>query len=107
MANNGNRSGYGPSIPLCRLFERVSKNGNYYLTGRLGAAKIAILKSSETTEDGTPIWNVLLQEGTPPKAKAESAESEPQRVRTEPDPEYAARRDYQRPSPSMNDEIPF
>lgn len=31
---------YGASIPLTRLLERVSKNENHYLTGRLGAAKI-------------------------------------------------------------------
>src|SRR5258705_12545050 len=59
MSSNGN---YGPTVPLCRLYERISKSGNHYLTGRLGAAKVVVLKSSDTTDDGTPIWNVLLQE---------------------------------------------
>ncbi|MBI1650116.1 hypothetical protein [Hyphomicrobium sulfonivorans] len=27
---------FPPSIPLCRLYERTSKKGNPYLTGRLG-----------------------------------------------------------------------
>jgi hypothetical protein len=58
---------YGPSIPLCRLYERVSKSGNAYLVGRLGAAKITILKSAAA------IWNVLLQEGSPAKANGAPA----------------------------------
>ena len=29
---------YGPSIPFARLYERVSRNGNHYLIGRLGGA---------------------------------------------------------------------
>ena len=53
---------YGPSIPLTRLHERVSRSGTHYLIGRLGGAKITILKSAETTDDGVPLWNVLLQE---------------------------------------------
>jgi hypothetical protein len=72
MAGNGKGGGYGPSIPLTRLYERVSKNGNHYLTARLGAAKITILKSSDLTDDGTPIWHVLLSEGPAHKAAGES-----------------------------------
>jgi hypothetical protein len=53
--SNGND--YPPSIPLCRLYERTSRKGTHYLTGRLGATKIVILKSNDTTGDCTPIWN--------------------------------------------------
>jgi hypothetical protein len=65
---------YGPSIPITRLFERVSKSGNHYLTGRLGAAKIAVLKSNEITDDGMPIWNVVLSEPPADKRPRESRE---------------------------------
>jgi hypothetical protein len=61
---------YGPSVPLCRLYERVSKNGNHYLAGRLGAAKIVVLKSNEVSDDGVPIWNVLVSEA-PVKSQGE------------------------------------
>jgi hypothetical protein len=75
---NGKGGNYGPSIPLTRLYERVSKNGNHYLVGRLGAAKIVILKSQDVTDEGVPIWNVLLSEGPPPKT-AENGEGEQRR----------------------------
>lgn len=55
-------SDYGPSIKVCRVYEKVSAKGNTYFTGRWGSARINILKSRETADDGTPIWEVLLQE---------------------------------------------
>ena len=73
---------YGPSLTLARLYERQSKkSGNYYLTGRIGMLKVAILKSSETTDDGVPIWNVVLQEAPRPerdRASADDADGERQ-----------------------------
>jgi hypothetical protein len=127
--NNGKGSNYGPSIPLTRLYERVSKSGNHYLTGRLGAARISILKSQELTDDGTPIWNVLLQEGPPPKA-AENGEGDQRRGTTgtlsaregsaggdgdraeradrrptQAERDDAAKRDWQRPD--LDDSMPF
>jgi len=93
-----NGSDHPPSIPLTRLFERTSKKGTHYLTGRLGAAKIVVLKSNDTTDDGTPIWNVLLSPA-PPKPATESA------VKSRgPQPDAEAARDWQRP---LNDAIPF
>ena len=53
---------YGQSVTLARLYERTSAKGNTYLTGRLGLAKIAVLKSRDTTDDGTQIWNIVIQE---------------------------------------------
>jgi hypothetical protein len=38
------------------------KTGNQYFVGQLGMAKIAVLKSKEIAEDGSPMWDVLLQE---------------------------------------------
>lgn len=93
----GNSNDYPPSIPLMRLYERTSRKGTHYLTGRLGAAKVVVLKSSETTEDGTPIWNVLVSP-TPPKPAPDAAQAKP----SEPNGEPA--RDRQRP---LDDAIPF
>jgi hypothetical protein len=63
-----NSKTYGRSILLARLYERVAKrSGNHYLTGRLGAAKITVLKSHDTTDDGVAIWNVVLAEPPPDK----------------------------------------
>ena len=107
MSHGNDKGGsYGPSIPLTRLFERVAKNGNHYLTGRLGAAKIVILKSSETTDDGVPIWNVLLQEGpqrdTTARADSQRDYQRPARstAASRPEPERSA-------APDFDDTIPF
>jgi hypothetical protein len=92
------QSNYGPSVPLCRLYERVSKNGNPYLTGRLGAAKIAVLKSNEVSDDGVPIWNVVLSEAA---AKPQGERVGTRTVRTEPDADHSRRQ------PLADDPVPF
>lgn len=98
---------YGPSITIARLYERVSKSGNHYLVGRMGMAKIAILKSSEMTDDGVPIWNVVLQEAPKPEPRDGDADS---RARPERKPTSSRRFDaeaVERQRTTMNDEIPF
>ena len=52
-------SDYGPQVKLARLYEKTSKTGNQYFVGRLGMAKVAVLKSKEVAEDGSPMWVVL------------------------------------------------
>lgn len=104
--------GFGPQVPLCRLYERVSKNGARYLTGRLGNAKIAILKSKDTTDDGLSIWNVVLSEA--PAAKR-TPEGERRYVRDVADAELPDDvnqdlpygRQPASPRSSFDDEIPF
>src|ERR1700687_3176160 len=71
-------SDYGPQVKLARLYEKTSKTGNQYFVGRLGMAKVAVLKSKEVAEDGSPMWDVLLQEAPneprrKPEAKHEAA----------------------------------
>lgn len=66
-----------PSITLCRVYEAVSANGNRYLRGRLGEARIVVRKTSELTADGTPIWIIQLQEA-PPSQKGDKTDM-PQR----------------------------
>ena len=55
---------YGDQVTLARVYEKVSKkSGNTYFVGRIGLAKIAILRSKETAENGDAIWNIVLSEG--------------------------------------------
>lgn len=68
-------SDYGPQIKLTRLYERTSKSGNRYFSGRLGAAKILVFKSRDTTDDGAPIWDVVLNEAKPSEPKVQRAET--------------------------------
>lgn len=55
------------NIALARLYERTSKRGNTYLSGKLGLANVAIVKSDETSESGQAIWYLKISE-PPPKA---------------------------------------
>jgi hypothetical protein len=66
-------SDYGPSIKVTQLYERESRNGNRYFAGRLGYAKIVMLKSDRTADDGTPVWDVVMQEAPRQKPNEASA----------------------------------
>jgi len=59
-------SDYGPGIKVCRVYEKTSEAGNTYFVGRWGAARINILRSRETADDGTPIWEVLFYSAPAP-----------------------------------------
>ena len=56
-----------------------------YFTGRWGGARVSLLKSKDTAEDGGEIWDLMLAEAPPPKQQEGSAGEDP-------------RRDYQRPA---------
>jgi hypothetical protein len=100
---------YGPSITLARLYERTSRNGKTYLAGRLGLASIVILKTEEVSEHGQPIWVVKVQEPPARRDSQDGAQRSPelQSERRSEQPADEAKRDWQRPSNSLNDEIPF
>ena len=88
-------SEYPPSVQLCRLYEKTSKTtGNQYLVGRLGSAKIVVLKSKDTGDDGGPIWNVLVSEA-PPKSSGDKATTKPKDTTAA---DEAAMLDHQRPT---------
>jgi hypothetical protein len=92
----GNRSSYG--IPIACLREHVSRHGQACLVGRLGTARVIILKTGEVDGDGAPLWTLLVQEGSPPQSRArprEHVERDGEITRVL-DPEYA-----------VNSEIPF
>jgi hypothetical protein len=57
-----NDKSHSPSFSLTRMFRKKSAQGATYFTGRLGGARIALLKSKETADDGTEIWNLVISE---------------------------------------------
>jgi len=61
MADNGNNN-YPPSFPLTKMYRKKSATGGTYFSGRLGGAKVVLVKSKETAEDGTEIWSLLASE---------------------------------------------
>ena len=48
-------------IPIGCLHERVNEQGDPYLTGSLGLARFVIMKSDQKADDGSVIWDVLVQ----------------------------------------------
>ena len=46
-----------PPITACKLYEKTSKAGNIYLTGRLGGLRVLIFKTRELADDGIDIAN--------------------------------------------------
>jgi hypothetical protein len=61
---------YPLKVPLARLFEKTSARETTYFQGRLGAAKLVLLRSQELSESGEPVWELSVQEPTtaaPPK----------------------------------------
>jgi hypothetical protein len=72
MAND-----YGPSIRVTKLYRKTSKNGATYFAGRWGGAKVALLKTNETGNDGEEIWNLVLSEAPAYKPDEKPAVSAP------------------------------
>jgi hypothetical protein len=65
---------FAPSFELTKLYEKVSARGTKYFVGRLGGARVTLLPS-DPTEDGTPVWRLLVQEAAKAQTPADSATS--------------------------------
>ena len=52
--SNSNES-YAPRVKVGRVYQRKSASGATYFAGRLGAAKLVIVKAKEPAENGTPV----------------------------------------------------
>ena len=65
-------SDYGPQIKVARLFRKQSSKGTTYFAGRMGMAKLALLKSNETSDDGGEIWNLIMSEAPAKKEEPKS-----------------------------------
>lgn len=53
---------FPPSITAAKLYEKTSAKGNSYLTGRLGGMRVAIIKTPDTSDDGSPIWELRFSQ---------------------------------------------
>ena len=92
MSDNGNN--YPPSLTLTRFYEHTSKKGTMYLADRLGFASVVVLKTNDTTEDGTPIWTMKAQEAPAKKEGEQPRQQQQSRDGAQ------VRHDWQRPSDS-------
>jgi hypothetical protein len=97
--SNGN--GRPPSFPRTRLFRKKSEKGNTYFTGRIGGARLVLLKSNDTADDGAEIWNLLISEA--PKRDNEAGQRQ-EPPNSQPERQQAART-WQKPLD--DDAIPF
>jgi hypothetical protein len=69
-------SNFPASLPLAKLYERTSKKGSQYFVGRLGLARVTLLRSTEVSESGDQVWTLLLQEPpSQPQAPAKTTAS--------------------------------
>ncbi|WP_072389522.1 hypothetical protein [Hyphomicrobium sp. CS1BSMeth3] len=94
---------FGPSFPLCRLFRKTSKRTEQdYWVGRLGMAKVVLLKSRETADDGGEIWHLMVQQAEEKPRQHDGKPSQVERAKAN-EPLAAAR--PSRPAP--NDPLPF
>ncbi len=58
---------YPQSFRACKLYRKTSKAGGTYFTGRWGGAKIAVVKTRETGDNGEEIWSLLLSQAPAPQ----------------------------------------
>jgi hypothetical protein len=61
-------------IPLARLYEKTSKNGTRYFTGRMGQARVLLFRDREQPADGDQVWSLML-EAVEPEAGQTAARS--------------------------------
>jgi hypothetical protein len=57
------------------MFEKTSARGTQYFQGRIGLAKIVLLKSQETSASGEAIWELAIQEPAAPPAAQPAAKA--------------------------------
>lgn len=91
---------YGPSLTALKLYKRTSQKGTTYFTGRMAMLKVALLKSSETTDDGCEIWNLVFQQAEE-KSRQDSKPSRQTLAKANEPLEARSSR------PAPNDSIPF
>jgi hypothetical protein len=92
---------YSPSFPLTRLYRKQSKDGRTFFAGRLGIARLALLKFNDTADDGGEIWTLMISEA--PKRDNEAGQrQEPPTSQPE---RHQQARSWQKPLDE--DSIPF
>jgi hypothetical protein len=95
-------NGYAPSFRLCRFYERRSKNGATYYVGRLGGARIVLLKSRDESDNGEAILDLMVSEAPPPRQQDHGNRKPPATK-----PEASTRSNYYDHQAPLDAEIPF
>jgi hypothetical protein len=107
---------YAPSFTAAKLYRKTSAKGSTYYVGRLGGAKVTLLKSNETAENGDEVWSLMLSEAAPyqPKGDAKPHEAKSRAYARGADTQRPletsdrpAGRDDHQPRGDMNDPLPF
>ena len=96
-------STHEPSFVLTKLYRKKSEKGTTYFTGRLGGARIALLKSNDTADDGGEIWSLLVSEAAPGRGNGDALRRHDGGAGNHHPPPPAEAQDWQRP----DDEILF
>ena len=73
MSSNGSGKYNNHQFRLARLYRKTSQKGTTYYTGRLGGARITLLNSRDTAEDGGEIWDLLASGAPAPKQHQEAS----------------------------------
>jgi hypothetical protein len=94
-SDNQNRA---PSFALTRMYRKKSDKGATYFSGRLAGARIALVKSAFTADDGAEIWNLLISEAPQKQDSGQRAQEQKPQAAT------AAARGWQAP---LEDEVQF
>ena len=53
---------YGPSIPVCKLWQRTSANGVTYFAGRLGGLRVAVIPVRDRQGDDDATHTLMFSE---------------------------------------------
>jgi len=98
-----------PSFQIARLFRKKSASGNTYFTGRLGGARVSLLKSRDVADDGGEIWSLMIAEAPQRQQEGERQQLKPEARRDHqaPPDHQSPRREAQRNQQPVDDEIPF
>jgi hypothetical protein len=83
---------------LTTLYEKQSKTGNTYYTGRLGKARVILLKDREPSPDGTPTWSLFLTPAGDTARPSASRQAEPTGPRR--DGARHSRQSFRKPPPA-------
>jgi hypothetical protein len=87
MATNENgKRDLGPSVQIARLFQKKSASGSVYFVGRMGGARLGLLKAKEQPKPDSIVWNLLVQQ---------SEQKQPAGAERD----TAAKRDWQKSAP--------
>ena len=91
---------YDPPIVAARLRKRISKKGAEYLAGYMGLVRVVVLKTNETADDGSEIFNLIFSQAKERRQDTKPSPAERAKVNEPPTEARSSR-------PMPNDPIPF